>query len=125
MSSVKIMAIYERLKRCEDPIWTQQEVEKFWEVLKPYLVDLLNGELPLPDFNIDFSYMRADSQRDREHCMEIVHGCMWKGRYSLAVANLNAAKAFFDGDKTAHRCWTLAEKVQELEDVYKRRPLER
>ena len=119
------MAIYDRLKRCEDPIWTQREVEKFWEVLEPYLVHLLNDEMPLPDFNIDFSYLNTDSEKDRQYCMDIVNGCMWKGRYSLAVANMNASKAFFDGENTGRQSRTLAERLGELEGVFKNSPMER
>lgn len=119
------MAIYDSLKRYQDPIWTQQEVEKFWDVLQPYLTHLLNDEVPLPDFNIDFSYMNANSDRDRQHCMEIVHSCMWKGRYSLAVANMNASKTFFDGENGGRQSCTLAEKLQQLEEAFKYSPLER
>lgn len=119
------MAIYDRLKRCEDPIWTQQEVEKFWNVLQPYLGHLLNDEMPLPDFNIDFSNMRTSCKKDRRHCMALVHECMWKGQYSLAVANMNALKAFFDGENRGCQNCTLAEKLRELEDVFKHSPLER
>ena len=119
------MAIYDRLKRCEDPIWTQREVEKFWKVLEPYLVHLLNDEMPLPDFNIDFSYMSADSEKDRQHCMDIVNGCVWKGRYSLAVANMNASKAFFDGENTDPQSRMIAERLRELEGVFKHSPLQR
>ena len=79
----------------------------------------------LPDFNIDFSNKNANSEKDRHHCMDVVHFCMWKGRYSLAIANMKASTAFFDGENTGPQCSTLAARLRELESVFKHSPLER
>ena len=119
------MAIYDRLKRYQDPIWTQGEVDKFWDVLQSYITHLLNDELPLPDFSIDFTFMSPSSEKDRQRCMDIVHGCMWKGRYSLAVANMNALKTFFGEENRDRENCTLTEKLRQLEYVFKHSPLKR
>lgn len=119
------MAIYDCLKRQQDPIWTQREVGKFWEVVRPYLTHLLDDEMPLPDFNIDFSCLNSNSDKDRQLCMDVVHGCLWKGKYSLAVANLKAVEAFFDNENKGRQHLTIAEKLRKLEDAFKRSPFER
>lgn len=119
------MAIYDCLKRNQDPIWTQREVEKFWEVMRPYLLHLLSGELPLPDFNIDFTSLNSNSVKHRELCMNVVHSCLWKGKYSLAVANLKAVEAFFDGENKNCQYFAVTDKLGVLEVVFKRRPFDR
>ena len=118
------MAIYDCLKRQQDPIWTQREVEKFWDVLRPYLAHLLNDEMPLPDYNIDFASLSSNSDKDRQFCMDVLHGCLWKGKYSLAVANLKAVQAFFESGNEGYG-QTIAEQLRALEDVFKRSSLER
>lgn len=119
------MAIYDCLKRHRDPIWTQREVEKFWEVMRPYLLHLLSGELPLPDINIDFTGLNSNSVKHRELCMNVIHRCLWKGKYSLAVANLKAVEAFFAGENKDCQYFAVADKLRVLEDVFKRRPFDR
>ncbi|XP_027055026.1 uncharacterized protein LOC113682076 [Pocillopora damicornis] len=118
------MAIYDCLKRQQDPIWTHCEVEKFWDVLRPYLAHLLTGEMPLPDYSIDFTSLSSNSERDKQFCMDVVHGSLWRGKYSLAVANLKALEAFFDCRNKSCDC-NIADQLRLLEDVFKRRPLER
>lgn len=118
------MAIYDCLKRQQDPIWTHYEVEKFWDVLRPYLAHLLTGEMPLPDYSIDFTSLSSNSERDKQFCMDVVHGSLWRGKYSLAVANLKALEAFFDCTNKSCEC-NIADQLRLLEDVFKRRPLER
>ena len=115
------MAIYDCLKRQQDPIWTQLEVEKFWNVLRPYLIHLLRNEMPLPDFNIDFTCLDSSNVKDKQFCMNVVHGCLWKGKYSLAVANLKAVETFFDG----RQYHTIADELRTLEGVFKRSPFDR
>lgn len=119
------MAIYDCLKRQQDPIWTQREVEKFWNVMRPYLGHLLGDEMPLPDFNIDFSCLDSNSVKDRQLCMNVVHDCLWKRKYSLAVANLKAVETFFDGENKRRQYLTIADKLRILEDVFKRSPFDR
>ena len=118
------MAIYDCLKRQQDPIWTQREVEKFWDVLRPYLAHLLNDEIPLPDYNIDFASLSSNSEKDRQFCMDVLHDCLWKGKYSLAVANLKAVQTFFDSGNEGYG-QSIAEQLRALEDVFKSSPLER
>lgn len=118
------MAIYDCLKRQQDPIWTHCEVEKFWDVLRPYLAHLLTGEMPLPDYSIDFTSLSSNSERDKQFCMDVVHGSLWRGKYSLAVANMKALEAFFDCRNKSCEC-NIADQLRLLEDVFKRRPLER
>ncbi|XP_022785108.1 uncharacterized protein LOC111325546 [Stylophora pistillata] len=118
------MAIYDCLKRQQDPIWTQCEVEKFWDVLQPYLAHLLTGEMPLPEYSINFTSISSNSEKDRQFCMDVIHGSLWRGKYSLAVANLKAVEAFFDCRNKISECNT-AEQLRLLEVVFKRRPVER
>ena len=119
------MAIYDCLRRQQDPIWTQLEVEKFWNVVRPYLVHLLGDERPLLDFNIDFSCLDSNNVKDKQLCMNVVHGCLWRGKYSLAVANLKAVETFFDGGNRGRQYHTIAEELRTLEDVFKRSRFDR
>lgn len=91
------MSISDCLKRFNDPVWTTREVDRFWQVVEPYLKHLLKGDLPLPEHDVDFNKMNISDEKKQRRCMEHVHECMWKGRYSLAVANLKAIRQFFDG----------------------------
>lgn len=119
------MAIYDCLKRQQDPIWTQLEVERFWNVMRPYLIHLLRDETPLPDFSIDFTCLDSKNVKDKQLCMNVVHGCLWKGKYSLAVANLKAVETFFDGGNKSRQQHTIADELHVLKDVFKRTPFDR
>lgn len=57
--------------------------------------------------------------------MNVVHDCLWKGKYSLAVANLKAVETFFDGENKRRQYLTIADKLRILEDVFKRSPFDR
>ena len=116
------MAISDCLKQFQDPIWTSREVEQFWSVLQPYLAALLNDELPLPDTNIDFTFLDPQNERHKKRCIRSVHESMWKGKYSLSVANIKAVGNFFQ--KTVSMS-TVAEQLQELKEVFEQRPFER
>ena len=93
--------------------------------MRPYLVHLLRDETPLPDFNIDFSCLDSNNVKDKHLCMNEVHGCLWKGKYSLAVANLKAVEIFFDGGNKGRECHAIAEELRILEDVFKRSRFDR
>ena len=117
------MAISDCLKHFPDPIWTSREVEQFWSVLQPYLATLLSDEMPLPDTNIDFTFLDPVNEQHRQRCIRLVHESMWKGKYSLAVANIKAVRIFFHS--VLNRNSSVAEQLQELKEVFERRPLER
>lgn len=120
------MAISDCLKCFQDPIWTSREVEHFWAVLHPYLATLLDDEMPLPDTNIDFTVLDPLNEIHKKHCIKIIHDSLWKGKYSLAVANIKAVRSFFhDTVHTSNRNSTVAERLQELKEVFEQRPLER
>ena len=93
--------------------------------MRPYLGHLLRDERPLPDFNIDFSCLDSNNVKDKQLCMNVVHCCLWKGKYSLAVANLKAVEIFFDGGNKGWECHTMAEELRILEDVFKRSRFDR
>lgn len=57
--------------------------------------------------------------------MNEVHGCLWKGKYSLAVANLKALETFFDGGNKSRQQHAIADELHVLEDVFKRTPFDR
>lgn len=118
------MAIADCLKRFHDPIWTPQEVDQFWSVLQPYLAKLLNDEMPLPDSNIKFTFLDPANEKHKKYCIQNIHESMWKGKYSVAVANIKAVGTFFhDTVDSGHS--SVTDQLQELKDVFKRRPLER
>lgn len=116
------MSISDSLKRFNDPIWTVREVNKFWEVVEPYLKRLLMGDLPLPEHNIDFNKMNSCDQ-----CMEHVHDCMWRGKYTLAVANLRAILKFFDGGGKSSGVIipSTADELRQLKRIFTHEPLRR
>ena len=91
-TSAKTMAVSDCLKRFHDPIWSASEVEQFWSVIQPYLAKLLNHEMPLPDSNIDFTFLNPANEKHKQDCMQAIHHSMWKGKYSLAVANIKAVR---------------------------------
>ena len=107
------------LQNFRDPIWTSGEVEKFWNVLQPYLTLLLGKEIRLPHPNIDFIVLDQDNVRHRDNCLRIVHKYMWNGKYSLAVANFKAVRAFFGNTEAS-----LREQLKELREVFENIPLE-
>ena len=118
------MAISDCLKRFRNPIWTSQEVEQLWSVLQQHLSALVNNELRLPDTNIYFTFLDPQNERHKQRCIRSVwkEGKIWKGKYSLAVANIKAVWNFFH--KTVSIS-TVAEQLQELKKVFEQRPLER
>ena len=117
------MAISDCLKRFHDPIWTSKEVDRFWSVLQPYLAKLMNHEMPLPDSSIDFNFLNPANEKHRQRCMQAIHESMWKGKYSLAVADIKAVRTFFDD--AVHSSSSVNEQLQELKGIFERRPLER
>lgn len=118
------MAISDYLKRFHDPIWTSLEVEQFWSVLQPYLAQLLNDEMPLPDSNIDFTSLDPRNEKHKQHCIRIIHQSMWKGKYSLAVADIKAIKTFFHDTKRAMNSRSsVSDQLQELKEVFNYRPM--
>ena len=52
--------------------------------MRPFLVHLLGDETPLPNFNIDFSCLDSNNVKDKQLCMNVVHGCLWKLRKIFA-----------------------------------------
>ena len=117
------MAISDCLRRFHDPIWTPKEVDRFWIVLQPYLAQPLNNEMPLPDPSIDFTFLDPANERHKQRCIQTIHGSMWKGKYSLAVANIKAVRTFFHD--AVHSSSSVGEQLQELKEVFERRPLKR
>lgn len=117
------MAISDCLRRFHDPIWTPKEVDQFWIVLQPYLAQLLNHEMPLPDPTIDFTFLDPANEKHKQRCMRAIHVWMWKGKYSLAVANIKAVGTFFHD--AVHSSSSVREQLQELKEVFERRPFER
>ncbi|KAL9964431.1 hypothetical protein ACROYT_G028074 [Oculina patagonica] len=114
------MAISDSLKRFHDPVWTAKEVEQFWSVLEPYLTQLLNHETALPESSIDIASLDPGNLTHKQHCMQAIHDSMWKGKYSLAVANIKAVRTFFRD--TVQRQSSVTEQLQELKEVFHRRP---
>ena len=104
---------------------TPLEVERFWNVLCPYLAVLLNEELPLPDPNIDFTLLDPVNEKDKRRCMAMIHCSMWKGNYSVAVANIKAVRAFFRSEKEGGLSSSSASELADLKHVFERTPLER
>lgn len=108
-----------RVKLKRDPIWSNFEVEKFWNVLEPYIRQLLRCEIPtlLDDFQF-FEEELNDKNYDKRIFYQNIHDNMWHGRYSSAVANLKALKKFSplaDDNENSH--------LQELREIFLRRPL--
>ena len=96
----------------KEPLWTGQEVEKFWTKLKPYIQQLLKGEInALPHPDIDTSNMNKDSYNHYDQCILDIQELMWTGKYSLAVSNLREANQFFE--KT---CQSTEKYTEELPD---------
>ena len=122
-SAKTIMAIADYLRRFHDPIWTPKEVDRFWNVLQPYLAQLLNNEIPLPDPSIDFTFLDPENEKHKQCCMQAIHDSMWKGKYSLAVADIKAVRTFFHG--AVYSSSSVGEQLQELKEVFERRPLKR
>ena len=121
-TSAKTMEISDSLKRFHDPIWSASEVEQFWSVIQPYLAKLLNHEMPLPDSNIDFTFLNPANEKHKQDCMQAIHHSMWKGKYSLAVANIKAVRTYFH--HTVQGQPSFAEQLQELREVFERLPIE-
>ncbi|EDO34291.1 predicted protein [Nematostella vectensis] len=86
---------FEENCKVKDPIWTPVEVEKFWQVIEPYLTNLLNGALNLPGSNIDFKNLDPQSENNLRQCLHFVHQQLWQGKYTQSVANLKAVRKFF------------------------------
>lgn len=119
------MAVW--LKKTPEPIWTTNEVERFWEILEPYLRQLVSGEIPTP-FD-DFQFIDPDfanENYERKVCYQKVHNNMWDGKYSSAVANLKAFRRHSQTscgqpvnddiiDENSH--------LRELKKIFIRRPL--
>lgn len=49
------------------------------------------------DFNIDFLCFDLNNVKDKQFCMNVVYGCLWKGKYLLVVVNLKVVEIFFNG----------------------------
>lgn len=116
-----------RLKKRPEPIWTTNEVERFWAILEPYLRQLVSGEIPTPldDFYfIDLDLTNTTYQR-KVFCQK-VHDNMWDGKYSSAVANLKALRKYsrtsceqaLDNDTVGD-----AAALDELKKIFIRRPI--
>ena len=103
----------------EDPIWTTRELNRFWAVLEPYVERLLRGDLPLPDHNMDFDRMRSWHQYTVH-----VHDCLWRGRYTLAVANFRAVLRFCGYQVGTAKC-SITDELDLLKDIFIREPLRR
>lgn len=117
-----------RLKKTPDPIWTTNEVERFWAILEPYLRQLVSGEIPTPldDFQfIDLDLANAAYQRKLFY--QKVHDNMWDGKYSSAVANLKAIRRYsqttcdqlINNDDSINE----ASDLEELKKIFIQRPL--
>lgn len=70
--------------------------EQFWNVLQPYFAVLCYAtkRLPLIDTNTDFFFLDPKNERHEKRCIRSVHEAVWKGKYSLGVADIKAAKIF-------------------------------
>ena len=74
-----------------EPLWTNDEKEKFWKIFEGYLRQLVSGEMPLPVITLDQCKKR---KRGKDNTSElynsIIREYMWCGRYSLAVSTFKA-----------------------------------
>ncbi|XP_070538475.1 uncharacterized protein [Ptychodera flava] len=84
----------------KEPLWTGQEIEKFWVILQPYMERLIRGQLPLPECVVDLEWCKFDrsSHKDRQTCLCCVQELMWNGKYSEATALLKKTLNFYDAD---------------------------
>lgn len=121
------MAISDYLKGFRDSIWTPIEVDQFWRVLHPYLAQLLNDVMPLPDSDIDFSSLDPGNEKHKQRCIQIIHQSLWKGKYSLAVANIKAIKTFFrdSAGSAKNNHVGVSDLLQELKKAFENRPMTR
>lgn len=119
------MAISDYLKGFREPMWTTIEVDKFWRVLHPYLDQLLNGAMPLPDSDIDFTSLDPGNEKHKQHCIQIIHQSMWKGKYSLSVANIKAIKTFFQDSAVSanNNHVSVSDLLRELKKAFEYRPM--
>ena len=83
----------------------------------------MNHEMPLPDSSIDFNFLNPANEKHKQRCMQAIHKLMWKGKYSLAVADIKAVRTFFHD--AVHGSSSVNEQLQELKGIFERRPLER
>lgn len=121
-----------------EPNWTPAEIEKFWAVLEPYLIDLLSNRT-LPEHSMDFTDMDPRNSKDWKHCLEYLHENMWSGRYTETVANMKAVRLFFNRSKMRNisvrgrsdlidyllQSITLKDELQTLKDIFFQRPISR
>lgn len=119
------MAISDYLKGFREPMWTTIEIDKFWRVLHPYLDQLLNGAMPLPDSDIDFTSLDPGNEKHKQHCIQIIHQSMWKGKYSLSVANIKAIKTFFQDSavRANNNHVSVSDLLCELKKAFEYRPM--
>lgn len=76
-----------------EPLWTRNELEKFWDVFEPQIKRLLDGDLTLPDPAACIVYNTngklIDEKMKAVYC-DHIQTDLWTGRYSRAVANFKA-----------------------------------
>ena len=122
------LAMPVRLKKKPEPIWTTNEVERFWDILEPYLRQLVSGEIPTQLDHIDF-FENTTSQR--KLCYQIVHTNMWNGKYSSAVATLKAFHKYNNklslkaSGEIVVRDNSVGSDLEELKKIFTRRPLDK
>ena len=120
-----------RLKTTREPIWTTNEVERFWEILEPYLRQLVSGEIPTQLDHIDFF---ENTSCQKKLCYQIVHTNMWNGKYSSAVATLKAFQKYNqvsreddsrnnEHEVVDHESNSVRSDLEELKKIFTRRPL--
>lgn len=81
--------------------------------------------MPLPDSDIDFTSLDPGNEKHKQHCIQIIHQSMWKGKYSLSVANIKAIKTFFQDSavRANNSHISVSDLLRELKKVFEYRPM--
>ena len=102
-------------KSSKEPLWTDAEMAKFWDVLDPYISRLIAGQAPLPSHDLDLEVKDDQSSNHLDLAILDVQELMWTGKYSQAVAALRATVAYFKNCKSEK--YDLSNKEAELKTL--------